>query len=481
MNSPSSISSETSSTATKPFGNTLRAALEHDLRHQAATRSLPRDEDRPQLEAVVEDQHVGGRARLQPAERASLRRGPGRRSPPRRPPPSGAPSACRLRTASSIVSTLPASTPSARRATPSTHLDVDDCRAGSGRRRRPVGATASVTSATRPDAARQTTCATSSGDVVAVQDQLHDHVLTGQRRRPRCPGSRWPNGRIALKRWVTVRAPRSNAGVGLGGGRVRVAERDDDAAGSRAGRSARAPRAARARASSGPPVPRRAAARAAPGRDRDGAEAGCTPSASAETNGPSRWAPRMRGPTPSARDLAQCGDEVVLGRRDDRRLEGRHAGLEQAPRPPAGSRPRPRTRSRRRRSRSPAGRRSRGPRSPGPRGPSATLADDAVDELEVARARAPRRRARPRRRASRLLQAPAAPRRRCRSSRARAVVGVDAPRAGRRSPPWRRRPAASSAASTSASSAPRGELDRAPRAGAQLRVPGDDVDTMRFP
>ena len=71
----------------------------------------------------------------------------------------------------------------------------------------------------------------------------------------------------------------------------------------------------------------------------------------------------MRGPIGSRGTSRERGDEVVLGRGDQRRLEGGDAASRAAPRRRAGSRPRPRSRSRRRRSRSPAGRRGRGSRS----------------------------------------------------------------------------------------------------------------------
>ena len=48
------------------------------------------------------------------------------------------------------------------------------------------------------------------GQVHAVVDDLHDHVVARQRRSGD-PGSRCSNGRIALKRCVTVRTPLSNA------------------------------------------------------------------------------------------------------------------------------------------------------------------------------------------------------------------------------------------------------------------------------
>ena len=74
---------------------------------------------------------------------------------------------------------------------------------------------------------------------------------------------------------------------------------------------------------------RRAGARAAPGRGRGGAAAGCAPSRIGERNGPSRCAPSIRGPIGSRGTSRERGDELLLGRRDQGRLEGRHAGLEQ--------------------------------------------------------------------------------------------------------------------------------------------------------
>ena len=124
---------------------------------------------------------------------------------------SATPSACRLRTASIIVSALPASRPSGA----AHHAVLGPTRGAAERGSSPspiaAAATASVTSAKRPRAACQATRTRVAREVVAVDDQLH-------RRRPArasaahaMPGSRGARGRIALKRCVTVRTPRSNA------------------------------------------------------------------------------------------------------------------------------------------------------------------------------------------------------------------------------------------------------------------------------
>ena len=59
---------------------------------------------------------------------------------------------------------------------------------------------------------------------------LDDDVGRARAPRRRCPGRGGASGRIALKRCVTVRTPRSKAACRLVGGRVRVPERDRDAA-----------------------------------------------------------------------------------------------------------------------------------------------------------------------------------------------------------------------------------------------------------
>ena len=95
------------------------------------------DEHPLDLDVVVEDDDVGRQADVEPA------RSP--RSPSTRAgtavaastaSASGTPRACRFRTASIIVSTLPASTPSGPRTAPVVHLDVEAAEASRRRRSR---------------------------------------------------------------------------------------------------------------------------------------------------------------------------------------------------------------------------------------------------------------------------------------------------------------------------------------------------------
>ena len=88
-------------------------------------------------------------------------------------------------------------------------------------------------------------------------------------------------------------------------------------------------RAARARASSAGPGPpsssRSSSARSGSRR----ADATCVPSRRGERNGPSRCTPRIRGSRVVGRHLAQRGEQLLLGRGDQRRQVGGDAGLEQ--------------------------------------------------------------------------------------------------------------------------------------------------------
>ena len=118
--------------------------------------------------------------------RGGRRSGPGRRTRPCSASSSATPRPCRLRTASIIVSTLPASWPSGPRTTPSVEMSARPASVNSPSPI-PVAATASVTSARRPWAARHATISVSVGDVVAVGDHLHRDVGARERRQ-RDPG-----------------------------------------------------------------------------------------------------------------------------------------------------------------------------------------------------------------------------------------------------------------------------------------------------
>ena len=120
-----------------------------------------------------------------------------------------APSACRFRTASSMVRVLPASSPSGPRATPSS-ISMSRPPRRYAPSPSPAPAIASVTSATRPAADRQTTFAVSGARWTPSRMTC---TITSSRASaaPAMPGSRCRKGRIALKRCVTVRTPRSKA------------------------------------------------------------------------------------------------------------------------------------------------------------------------------------------------------------------------------------------------------------------------------
>ena len=182
---------------------------------------------------------------------------------------------------------------------------------------------------------------------------------------PTMPGSRCRSGRIALKRWVTLRAPASNAAFACAAVASLWPSETATPRSSSRSISSPAPGELRARASSAAPGRRRAAARAAAGRGRAvTTPRGCRAGSARGTalRGACRGSAAARLVD---RHLAHRGEHLLLRARDQRREVRRHAGLEQRVARRGGSRRRPRRGSRRRRSRSPAGRRSPGPRSRG--------------------------------------------------------------------------------------------------------------------
>ena len=118
------------------------------------------------------------------------------------------------------------------------HLHVEVAEAVRRRRATPAAVIASVTSATRSRAARQTTRAVSGARWMPSR-MIETTTSSRASAAPTMPGSRCRNGRIALKRWVTLRAPRSNAAFACAAVASRVAERHGDAALEQHGRSAR--------------------------------------------------------------------------------------------------------------------------------------------------------------------------------------------------------------------------------------------------
>ena len=163
----------------------------------------------------------------------------------------------------------------------------------------PVAAMPSVTSATRPRAARHATSAASSE--TWWPSRISSTVTSSRTSAaPAMPGSRCVNGRIALKRCVTCVAPRSNAARASSAvASVWPQAATTPARPQRVDELQRAV-AAPARASCAPPVPRRASRSSSATSGSRRAEAGCMPSRSGERNGPSRWTPSTRGPMSSA-------------------------------------------------------------------------------------------------------------------------------------------------------------------------------------
>ena len=297
---------------------------------------------------------------------------------------------------------------------------------------------------------------------------------------PATPGSRWRNGRIALKRCVTVRTPRSKAALACSAvASVWPTETAMPRASSRSISSPAPGQLGRERDEPDRPGGEQALEQRGVGV-APRARAGACRAASATRNGPSRWAPRMRGPPSVSRGTSrERGEQLLLGRGDEGREVGGDAGLEQrlAGAPVAlgvGRRG-----SRRRRSRSPGGRRSPARRC---RGRSGAGEPDRGDH---ARRRPRRRRGRAARR-----RAPLRPRASRRAPRAR---GRPRPRAGSRASPASTPAssetiatlalpsAAASAASTSASARARREQRRsaasAPGASRSCRV----TSTIRSP
>ena len=250
------------------------------------------DERADDLEPVVEHDDVGGRARGERAGSGRPASAAGTALAAASASSSGAPRAWSRRTAASIVSALPASRPSASRTTPAS--------AWTGRPPRvnvpspaPAAATASVTSATRPRAAAHATRMASSATwwPSAMSCTTTSSRASAARASP---GSRATGGRIALKRCVTVRAPRSKAACASSAvaSEWPAATSTPRPVSSAISSSAPGSSGARVTCATGPAASRRSSSARSGSRRCSG---GCAPSRAGERNGPSRWAPRMRG------------------------------------------------------------------------------------------------------------------------------------------------------------------------------------------
>ena len=136
------------------------------------------------------------------------------------------------------------------------------------------------------------------------------------------------NGRIALKRCVTPRAPRSNAAFACAAvASVCPSEIVTPRSTSRS-ISAPAPGSSGASViSRTSPASRSRSRSARSGSRRD--DAPCAPRRAGERNGPSRCTPRICGRASPRRDLTQRAEQLVLRARDQRRQKGRHTRLEQ--------------------------------------------------------------------------------------------------------------------------------------------------------
>ena len=191
------------------------------------------------------------------------------------------------------------------------------CTGGPPRLRVP---TASLTSATRPAAARQ---ATSSVSSARWWPSAMSCTSTSSRASAASAsaGSRAAGRRIALNRCVTVRAPRSNAAWAWA------------APASECPHEAVTPRATSSSTSSSAPGSSGASViwRTGPAsssrrrRARSGARTAAgswAPSRRGQRNGPSRCAPTMRGPKPSRGSARSAAHTASSAERDERRLDG---------------------------------------------------------------------------------------------------------------------------------------------------------------
>ena len=265
---------------------------------QTATRGLASNEDLLDLEVVVEDDHVGGQPDVEPPGLAVAEHGAGTAV--------AALSALLERRAErdQVADGLDHRERAAGehavgpRTTPSR-----DVSSGSPRLKEPSAApapaTASVTSATRPAAARHTSDGRLGGEVVAVDDDA-DVTSARASAAPTMPGSRWLSGPHRVEEVRDACARRGRTPLRLRGGRVAV---PDETAMPRAPSrsiSSSAPGSSGASVirRTGPAASSRSSSR---GPGRGSADAGCTPSRRGERNGPSTCAPRTRGPSPFAR------------------------------------------------------------------------------------------------------------------------------------------------------------------------------------
>ena len=242
---------------------------------------------------------AGSPARDAADRRAAAAPAPAPRSPPRPPARAARRARAGSGSPSSIVSVLPASTPPGPARDAVADLDVEARRAGTSRRparRRP----SRPSRARRGRApARQTTLAV-SGARWTPSRMICTTTSSRASAAPAMPGSRCRNGRIALKRCVTVRTPASNAAFASS---AVASEWPHEIAISRAqerlDQLVRARQLGRERDE--PDGPRREQ----PLEQRDVRVAaraldGWMPRRRGERNGPSRWTPRIRGPSRGA-------------------------------------------------------------------------------------------------------------------------------------------------------------------------------------
>ena len=439
-------------------------------RGSAGDTRLASDDGLDDLERVVEDDDVGRAARDEPPDvgRPSTRAGTVLAASSACS--SGTPTSTRFRTACGIVRALPASTPSSRRTTSSaTTISVSPSAYVPSPS--PAPAIASVTSAIRPPAGRQRR-RTMSGSRWTPSTIAWTTTSGRTSAAPTIPGSRWASGRIALKTWVTVRTPRSNAAFASAAVAFAVPERDGDAA--RVEQVDQLERAGQLGRERHQP---HGTCREQALEQRDIGIAPRGEAVRAEAGGGEERPLEVGAEDPRAvipvRDRAQRADHVLLGRGDERRQVRRDAGLEERL---AGGGEAVRVRAEEvdaRRTRSPGGRRSREPRCRDTPGSSPTAemtppssatspgSEPSVDERSLD--------AEPHRSSASRTTPPAA------SSRARAAA-ASMPATSATIATFASPSASASAASTRSSDAPVALRDDPADARAQLVVRRDDVD-----
>ena len=293
---------------------------------QPTTRARPPTSTLLDLELVRQDDDVGGQPDPEPPTVGRRRTRAGTSVAVPTASSSGTPSAWRFLIASIIVSVLPASAPSAPRATPSLMVTSTPPRRYSPSLS-PAPAIASVTSATRPGRGFPHHRGSRRRDVHLVEDELDDHVVA-------CQGGSGDAGVSMVERPHGVEEVRDaphaevEGGVGLLGARIGVAARDGDLASQKPlDDLARSRELGRERhQSDGPRIEEpfeQAQIGVAASRGR------MDPESEGGDERPFEVDPQYAWPVRLGRHLAEGGEELLFGSGDEGREEGGDARLQQ--------------------------------------------------------------------------------------------------------------------------------------------------------